>query len=105
MRRIFGLSMVMMAGALGLAHAAPARLPYEPGEAPKMPVKLAVDLTGTAWLGKYMAANRTFIFEADGTLSYQSVTAKGKTGTRFKNRGFWKLEGDKLYFEHYVNPN
>jgi hypothetical protein len=102
MHRLLGLSILWLAGALGLAHAAPVRLPHMPAEPPKMPVKVAVDLNGTAWLGKYGAANRTFIFEADGTVSYKTG-AKASKG--FKNRGFWKIEGNNLFFEHYLNPN
>ncbi len=102
MPRIVGLSILWIALALALAHAAPARLPYEPADAPKMPAQVTVDLNGTAWLGKYLAANRTFIFETDGTLSYKSAA---KTSKGFKNRGSWKLEGNRLYFEHYINPN
>ena len=101
MRRIAGLSIFFFACALGLAHAAPARLPYYMADAPKMPARVMVDLNGTAWLGKYLTVNRIFIFEADGTLSYKSPVATAKP---FKNRGSWKLEGNKLYFEHFITP-
>ncbi len=67
------------------------------------PAPVMVDLNGSAWLGKYRAANRIFIFEADGTLSYRS--AASKVAKAFKNGGSWKLEGDKLHFEHFINPN
>ena len=62
-----------------------------------------VDLNNTAWLGRYNAVARTFIFEADGTLSYRSSTSKVAKG--LKNRGFWRLEGNNLFFEHYISPN
>lgn len=87
---------------VGLAHGVPARPLYEPEEPPKPPApkQMAIDLRGTAWLGKYITTNRTFIFEADGTLSYKSTTK-----TIFKNRGSWRLDGSTLYFEHNVGVN
>jgi hypothetical protein len=102
MRSILGLAVIGILIALGSTDAAPARLLHRPSEPTPPPAPVMLDLNGTTWLGKYMAANRTFIFEADGTLSYKSAA---KTAKAFKNRGFWKLEGNKLYFEHYINPN
>jgi hypothetical protein len=103
MRSALGLSIVWIALAFSLAHAAPARPLYQPTSPPAPPVRKFVNLNNTAWLGKYNAVARTFIFEPDGTLSYRSPTSKAAKG--FKNRGFWKLEGNNLFFEHYINPN
>ena len=104
MRSIFGFTLIAILMALGSIYAAPARLLYKPSESPQTPPPpLMVDLNGSAWLGKYMAANRTFIFEPDGTLSYRSAASKIAKG--IKNRGSWRLEGNKLYFEHFINPN
>ncbi len=57
------------------------------------------DMRGTAWLGKYSAATRTYIFEPDGTLSYKTTTK-----TIYKNRGSWRLEGDTLIFTYWTTP-
>jgi hypothetical protein len=97
MNRMLALMIAWSALALGVAHAVPARPLYEPPAFPKAPVRVGIDLNGTAWLGKYNAVNRIFVFEADGTLSYKATTAKGKL---FKNRGTWKLDGANLSFEH-----
>ena len=85
--------------AIGIALAVPAQPLYEPEAPPKAPAVIVVNLNGTAWLGKYVSTNRTFIFEPDGTLSYKSATK-----TVFKNRGQWRLEGNTLHFEHWINP-
>lgn len=105
MRSILSLAIIGLVMALGSVAAAPAKLPYEPSDPLPAPAP-KVDLTGTAWVGKYQTVNRTFIFEADGTVSYQSAgAAAAKKAKSIKNRGFWKLEGNKLYFEHFINPN
>jgi hypothetical protein len=99
MRRLLLLAIMWSPLALGIAHAVPARPLYEPPEYPKAPVRMTVDLNGTAWLGKYNAVNRIFVFEADGTLSYKSAAGKGAF---FKNRGSWKVDGNNISFEHNV---
>jgi len=98
MKRILAMVFVWSMLAFGLAIAAPARPLYEPEPPPKAPPpQTFVNLSGSAWLGKYNVANRTYIFEADGTVSY-STTGK----TMFKNRGSWKLMGDNLFFDHHI---
>jgi hypothetical protein len=87
--------------ALGIGHAAPARPLYEPEEPPMLPALVIGGLNGTAWLGKYNTVDRVFIFEPDGTVSYRTTA---KTSKVFKERGSWKLEGNILTFEHYINP-
>jgi hypothetical protein len=104
-KRILGGSIVLFAFGLGVAQAVPARPLYEPVEYARPTATAAtvtVNLNGSAWLGKYGAANRTYVFEADGTLSYKSAAVKGNL---FKNRGTWKLEGNVLTFEHFIGKN
>lgn len=98
------LSIAGFAFAVGIAVAAPAQPRYEPKDPPKAPTAVRVDLAGTAWIGKYGAAVRTFVFEADGTVSYRSGTAAALKARVIQKRGFWKLQGNTLYFEHYINP-
>jgi hypothetical protein len=102
MNHISLTALVWFSLAVSIAVAVPARPLYEPEEPPKPAVRIIADLNGSAWTGKYNTINRIFIFEADGTLSYKSTAATGKI---FKNRGSWKLEGDVLSFEHFINPN
>ena len=98
MKRIVGLTLVWSLIAFAMAIAHPARPLYEPEAPPKPPPPRAfVNVTGTAWAGKYNAANRTYVFEADGTVSYSST---GKTV--FKGRGNWQLVGDTLHFTHHI---
>src|SRR5687768_12634469 len=98
MKRIFGISLVWSTLAFALSLAAPARPLYEPEPPLKPPEPRAfVNLSGTAWLGKYAAANRTYVFEADGTVSY-STTGK----TMFKGRGQLKFVGDTITFNHHI---
>jgi hypothetical protein len=90
---------------LNYATAVPARLSYEPEPNPKpapVPVRVVIDLNGTAWLGKYGVADRIYIFEPDGTVSYRTLAAKA---TIFRNRGTWKLEGNQFSFEHTIGKN
>jgi hypothetical protein len=101
MRRMPFLMLTWSVLALGFGHAAPARPLYEPEEPPKLPAPVIGGLNGTAWLGKYNTVDRVFILEPDGTVSYRSTL---KTSKVFKERGFWKFEGNILTFEHYVNP-
>ena len=101
MLRVF-LLLIGFAFGAGIVFTAPARPLYQPEDPPKLPARaVQVNLAGTAWLGKYSTVNRIFIFEADGTLSYKSTTAKGKA---FPNRGSWRVVGDVLEFEHFINP-
>jgi hypothetical protein len=102
MRFVFLFGFVSFTLAASLVSAAPARPLYEPEEAAKPPAPAIGGLTGTAWLGKYSTVNRVFIFEPDGTLSYRSTA---KTSKILKGRGSWKLEGNILTFEHFINPN
>ncbi|HZZ78794.1 MAG TPA: hypothetical protein VFE62_09770 [Gemmataceae bacterium] len=102
MRRILGITIAWIVLAIGLARAAPARPLYTPSVRPTPPTRKVFDLHNSAWLGKYNAAARTFIFEADGTLSYKVPTSK--LGKSYKNRGFWRLEGNTVFFEYYINP-
>jgi hypothetical protein len=102
MLRVF-LLLIGFAFGAGILIAAPARPLYQPEDPPKLPARaVQVNLAGTAWLGKYNTLNRIFIFEADGTLSYKSTTAKGKV---FPIRGSWRVVGDVIEFEHFTNPN
>ncbi|MSQ93412.1 MAG: hypothetical protein EXR98_02525 [Gemmataceae bacterium] len=98
MNRFFLCSLFLFSLMVGITVAAhPARPLYEPPDPPKPLAPVVVNLAGSAWLGKYAAANRTYIFEADGTLSYKTATV-----TIFKNRGAWRLEGNTIYFEHHI---
>ncbi len=100
MQRLLLFSMSWFVLAISIAHGVPARPLYEPETPPKAPPPpVEADLRGTAWLGKYNAIQRIFIFEADGSLSYKSSTA---TSAIFKQRGKWWLDGTTLYFEHNV---
>lgn len=100
MRRMFAICSAWSLVALAVAHAAPARPLYEPEMPPQLVLPKAVVLAGTAWLGKYNTLNRTYFFEEDGTISYRSSASKLAKG--IKNRGAWKLDGDKIYFEHHM---
>jgi hypothetical protein len=102
MQRCFLFGVIGLTFAVSAVLSAPARPLYEPEEPPKLPASVAIHLNGAAWFGKYNAVNRVFIFEPDGTLSYKATTANAKV---FKNRGSWKLVGNQLHFEHYINPN
>jgi hypothetical protein len=85
--------------ALGMAVAHPARPLYEPTPIPKPPApKLAPNMAGSTWLGKYNQVNRLYTFEFDGTVSY-ATSAKGKS---FKNRGKWRIEGSTFIFDHNI---
>lgn len=101
MKRMPFLMLTWFVLALGIGHAAPARPLYEPEAPPKLPAPV-IGLNGTAWLGKYNTIDRVFIFEPDGTVSYRTTA---KTAKIFKDRGFWKFDGNILTFEHYINPN
>jgi hypothetical protein len=76
--------------AIVVAHAAPARLPYEPPPPPPA----FVDLRGTTWSGwnDGVKADWVVTFEPDGVFfcSYR--------GTAYRN-GHWKQEGNRLYYE------
>jgi hypothetical protein len=99
---IAGVGIASLCVAVGLTHAAPARPLYQPAAAPAPPPpRVQVNLAGTAWLGKYQTVNRIFIFEPDGTLSYRTTAKSGKI---YKNRGTWKVDDDKIHFEHYTTP-
>lgn len=84
-----------------VAHAVPVRPLFEPEPPPKLAVPMFTNLSGSAWLGKYNALPRIFVFETDGTLSYSSTAGK----TLFKNRGSWKVDGNVLIFEHNIGAN
>ncbi|MBI3823534.1 MAG: hypothetical protein HY289_12765 [Planctomycetes bacterium] len=100
-RSIFALTVFLLLSGAGVA--APARPLYEPAlPPPPPPPPRIINLAGTAWVGKYNAINRIFVFESDGTLSYKSPAGKAAP---FKNRGSWRMEGNVLIFEHFVNPN
>lgn len=100
MQRFFLVTLASFAVAVGVAVSAPARPLYEPPPVPKPPPpRQMVNLNGTAWQGKYGVANRVYIFEPDGTISYKSSPLV-KAG--IKNRGIWRLEGDMLYFDHNI---
>lgn len=103
MQRIV-LTLISCTCLIGMAGSAPVRPLFEPKETPPSPPprRVVVDLTNTVWQGKYHTTTRFFVFEADGTLSYRSATKAGKL---FKNRGTWRLEGNVLIFEHFINPN
>ena len=59
-------SLAWFIAVLGLAHAAPARLPYEPPP----PVPAVTDVRGTTWEGKDHVEGYRVTFEFDGTLTY-----------------------------------
>lgn len=92
--------LLILAASIGRGvPAVPLYMPTPKAPAIAKPV-VALDLRGTAWLGKYSTIARIFIFEADGTLSYKTT---GKI--HYKNRGTWRVEGDTLIFEHWLsNP-
>jgi hypothetical protein len=97
MYRFFLIGFAWFAVTSSLA-AVPARPLYEPEDPPKPPPPPKInimDLRGTAWLGKYNAANRTYIFEPNGTLSYKTTTK-----TIFKNYGSWRIEGNRVSYEY-----
>jgi hypothetical protein len=102
MRRLSVILVTWSALAISMASANPVRPLYEPEPPPKpvRPKVFSVDAEGGAWIGKYLTANRTFFFEPDGTISYTASTAKAAKG--IKNRGFWKLEGNTIYFDHHM---
>ena len=101
MKRMPPLMLAWSVLMVGIAHAAPARPLYEPEEPAKLPVPVIGGSNGTAWLGKYNTVDRVFVFEPDGTVSYRTTL---KTSKVFKGRGSWKLDGNILTFEHYINP-
>jgi hypothetical protein len=98
MHRMLGLMLAWFVVAVGMAFAVPARPLYVPTASTlPPPPKAVINLNGSAWLGKYNTIARTFIFEPDGTVSYKSTTP-----TIFKGRGSWRLEGDNIYFDHFI---
>jgi hypothetical protein len=100
MRRLFG-TLCGFLFAVSVGYAIPARPLYLPEAPPKAPVvkAVAININGTAWIGKVSATNRIFVFEADGTVSYKTPTSKANP---IKNRGNWRLEGSTLIFDHYI---
>jgi hypothetical protein len=90
MKRLLTCVLACFALTLGVAHAIPARLPYEPPP----PQPLTIDLRGTTWSGYNDAvkANWTVLFEPDGNFSYSYGGASYRIGT-------WKVEGNSLYYE------
>ncbi|MBI2808850.1 MAG: hypothetical protein HYX68_28030 [Planctomycetes bacterium] len=99
MLRLFIVSLILSMFFIGATYSAPARPVYEPEAPTARPAMAFRNLNGTAWLGKYITTNRTFILEADGTVSYKTTTK-----TVFRNRGTWRLDGNTLFFEHWINP-
>ena len=100
MKRMFAVVVTWAAVAISMLHAVPARPLYVPDTPVAPPARPVVDLRGTAWLGKYLTVNRTYIFEADGTVSYST------TGTTvFKQRGNWRYDGAILFFDHHIGVN
>jgi hypothetical protein len=89
-----------------IADGHPAKPLFEPSPAIVLPPRpLAVNLSGTSWQGKYNTVNRIFIFEPDGTLSFQVTTVKGlKNPKVYKNYGNWRQENDKITFSYGNNP-
>jgi hypothetical protein len=83
-------SLVWLLAALPIAHAVPARLPYDPA-----PLKnpYPFELCGSWWFGSDSETGDWEIrFEKDGKITY---SYKGRT---FHN-GSWQIKGDALYFE------
>ena len=100
MRRLYLLSLAGFVIAVGVAVSAPARPLYEPPPPAKPPLpRVIVNLAGTSWNGKYNVANRIYLFEPDGTVSYKSSPV---AKVAIKNRGTWRLEGDTLHFDHNI---
>lgn len=100
MKRMIAICLAWSTIAWGLAQAVPARPLYMPEIPPKVEPPKAVALAGTAWLGKYGVANRTYIFDPDGTVSYSATTK-----TVFKQRGQWRFDGVTLFFDHHIGAN
>jgi hypothetical protein len=103
MQRHFLFAIFGIVVGVGAVLSAPARPLYEPPAPP--PPRVVIELNGTAWLGPYAKSKRIYLLEPDGTVSYRSAVGKaaGK-GKVFTGRGTWRLEGDELFFEHYINP-
>jgi len=100
MKRAVALLVAWFIAAGSIAFAVPARPLYQPLSIPKAPARPVVNLSGTSWLGSYLAANRVFIFEPNGTISYK---ASAKTKVINKKCGTWTFDGETLTFEHYHN--
>jgi hypothetical protein len=86
--------LLLLAGtglALGVANAAPARLPHQPEKPPELP-PAHIEFSGTRWFGRCYQDQMWIVFEKDGTLTY------GYNANVFKN-GSWNLQGTSLYFE------
>lgn len=99
MHRLLGI-LTCFALTVSIAYAIPARPLYVPDDPPKAPVvRVVPNIAGTAWLGKYSATQRLFVFEADGTVSYRSPASKTNP---IKNRGSWRVEGSTLIFDHFI---
>src|SRR5713226_4524319 len=92
MKRMLLLLVAWLAVGLGIGHAVPARLPYEPP--PPAPEPVTPDLRGTTWTGwnDGVKADWVVLFEPDGTLNYTYGNTTYRNGT-------WKLEGNYLYYE------
>ncbi len=81
------IPLVFTALAVGVLHAAPARLPYVPEKLPAPPQEL--DLRGTTWDSRLKAEDRMFVFHSDGTLHFGGNTEKSS----------WRVEGNTVYVE------
>jgi hypothetical protein len=82
--------LALLIAALAVAHAAPARLPFEPPP----PQADIIDLRGTIWSGwnDGVKADWVVIFEPDGVFHHRYNGATFKTG-------HWKQDGNRLYYE------
>jgi hypothetical protein len=89
MSRLAG-SMTLLAALLGTAHAAPARLPYEPP--PHAPA--VYDFRGTWWFGKtYEGNDWTIVFHPDGSVTNTDG------GSTYPKSGTWRSTGNSLHMD------
>ncbi len=94
MKRLLLLLFACAGLVLGVAHAAPARLPYEPEKPPELP-PAPLDLRGSTWRGHCFADTGsacTITLEPGGTLTYRDAMPGTWPGT-------WRLTGNLLVIE------
>ena len=92
MKRVWSLSFLAVVLAAGTANAIPARPLYELPIPPSSSAHVGI-IKGSAWVGNYAKLDIIFIFEPDGTLTY-NIKQKN-----IPNRGTWRVEGNVLTFE------
>jgi hypothetical protein len=92
MKRRLALTFSLLAFAIGVVSAAPARPLYLPSAPPVPPAPPRILLVvGTTWEGTLFTSNCRVTFNADATLTY---TEMGRS-----TPGSWRQEGNRVTFD------